>query len=73
MKIIGADLEKNLTEDGHKDQYLELTTFSQLIEKSKKDFEFNSIRDLKLETFPIKLMINRIIKYVLNIDRKSVV
>jgi hypothetical protein len=67
LKIIGADLEKNLTEEGHKDQYLELTTFSQLIEKYKKDFEFNSIRDLKLETFPIKLMINRIIKYVLNI------
>ncbi len=67
LKIIGTDLEKNLIEEGRKDQYLELTTFFQLIEKLKKDFEFTSIRDLKLETFPIKLMINRIIKYVLNI------
>ncbi len=67
LKIIGTDLEKNLIEEGHRDQYLELTTFSQLIKKLKKDFEFTSIRDLKIETFPIKLMINRIIKYVLNI------
>ncbi len=67
LKIIGVDLEKNLAEEGHKDQYLELSTFSQLIKKLKKDFEFTSIRDLKIETFPIKLMINRIIKYVLNI------
>ncbi len=67
LKVIGADLEKNLVEDGRKDQYLELTTFSQLIKKMKKDFEFNSIRDLKIETFPIKLMINQIIKYVMNI------
>ncbi|MHA1721249.1 MAG: hypothetical protein ACTSWX_08675 [Promethearchaeota archaeon] len=67
LKAIGTDLEKNLIEDGHKDQYLELTTFSELIKKIKKDFEFSSIRDLKLETFPIKLMINQILKYVLNI------
>ena len=67
LKIIGADLERNLIEEGRRDQYLELTTFSQLIEKLKKDFEFTSIRDLKIETFPIKLMTNQIIKYVLNI------
>ncbi|MHA1561668.1 MAG: hypothetical protein ACTSPA_06030, partial [Promethearchaeota archaeon] len=67
LKIIGTDLEKTLVEDGRRDQYLELTTFSKLIEKSKKDFEFASIRDLKIETFPIKLMTNQIIRYVLNI------
>ncbi|MHA1474790.1 MAG: hypothetical protein ACTSQ5_06345 [Promethearchaeota archaeon] len=67
LKIIGTDLEKTLVEEGRRDQYLELTTFSQLIEKSKKDFEFASIRDLKIETFPIKLMTNQIIRYVLNI------
>ncbi|QEE14979.1 hypothetical protein DSAG12_00802 [Promethearchaeum syntrophicum] len=67
LKIIGADLERNLIEEGRRDQYLELTTFSQLIKKAKKDFEFTSIRDLKIETFPIKLMTNQIIKYVMNL------
>jgi hypothetical protein len=67
LKSTTIDLEKDLVKDVSEDKYIELATANRLIEKMKEDFEFTSIKDLKLETFPIRKMINQIISYRLNL------
>ncbi|WP_371802067.1 hypothetical protein [Candidatus Lokiarchaeum ossiferum] len=66
LKATAIDLEKNLKGEEKGDRYIELSTIFHLINKMQKSFEFSSTRDLKLETFPIKKILNQIIAYRLN-------
>ena len=66
LKATAIDLEKNLQGEEKGDRYIELSTIFHLMKKMQKDFEFSSTRDLKLETFPIKKILNQIIAYRLN-------
>ncbi|MHA1585352.1 MAG: hypothetical protein ACTSWL_08860 [Promethearchaeota archaeon] len=67
LKATALDLEKDLVRDSHDDRYLELATFDLMLSKMKHDFEFRSIRDLKIETFPLRKIINQILLYRLNL------
>jgi hypothetical protein len=67
LKAIGLDLEIDLVQERKHDKYMELSSFNMLYQKMQKDFEFSSAMNLRLETFPIKKILNRIIAYRLNL------
>ena len=72
LKTTAIDLEKDLVKEEQSDKYIELSTFSRLLGKMKADFEFDSVKDLKLETFPIHKMLTRILNYRLNLYPTSI-
>ena len=61
-----------MVKEEQSDKYIELSTFSRLLGKMKADFEFDSVKDLKLETFPIHKMLTRILNYRLNLYPTSI-
>lgn len=67
LKVTSLDLEKDLVKEEQGDKYIEISTLNRLVEKMKKDFEFKSMKDLKMETFPIRKILSKILTYQSNI------
>ena len=66
FKAIGVEIDKRLVQDEHKDKCIELSTFNRLVEKLQEKYEFETIQDLKGESFPIRKIITNSINYFLN-------
>ncbi|MHA1745788.1 MAG: hypothetical protein ACTSWW_07300 [Promethearchaeota archaeon] len=66
LRATASDLETDLLSDTIQNQLIELPTLKSLFKKMKHDFEFSSMRDLKIENFPIRRITNQILKHHLN-------
>jgi len=67
LKVTSLDLEKDLVREEQGDKYIELSTLNRLVNRMMKDFEFGSIKDLKMETFPLRKILSKILTYQSNI------
>jgi len=72
LKVTSLDLEKDMVKEAHDDKYIELSTLNRLITKMQETFEFRSVKDLKMETFPIRKIISSVLNYRLNIYPVSI-
>ncbi len=67
FKPIGRAIEEELVEDENIDHYLELSVLNGVQNEMKAKFEFDNIRDLKFETMPMHLILNQIMRTILEI------
>ncbi len=67
LKATSVKLEERILEEKYTDKTIELSTYRNLSENFKKSFEYRSISDLKLKTFPFRKIISKILEYRLDI------
>ena len=56
-----------LIEEENIDHYLELSVLNGVQNEMKSKFEFENIRDLKIETMPMHLILNQIMRNILEV------
>lgn len=66
LKILSQELEKELLEEGQTDQYIELSLLKRLKNRLMGEFEFSNKKELQMETLPIKMISNRILRFLFN-------
>ncbi|MHA1110733.1 MAG: hypothetical protein ACTSRE_06495 [Promethearchaeota archaeon] len=67
FKPIGRSIEEELIEEENIDHYLELSVLNGVQNEMKSKFEFENFRDLKFETVPMHLILNQIMRTILEI------
>jgi len=67
FKPTGRAIEDELIEEENIDQYIELSVLHGVQNEMKTKFEFETVRDLKFETLPLNLILNQIMRTILEI------
>ena len=65
MKELSIEIEKKLKRKEKEDKYIELSSLNRLIEKVKKDFEFQSYKELELQAMPVRMLKRKIFNHYL--------
>ncbi|MBD3351499.1 MAG: hypothetical protein GF364_08425 [Candidatus Lokiarchaeota archaeon] len=66
LRAISKVIEDALVEEGVEDSYIELSLLKGVKDRMMRDFEFSSKKDLQMETVPIKMITNQILKHLFN-------
>lgn len=66
FKDLSVELEKKLQMEEKEDKYIELSTLNRIVDKIKKEFEFQSYKELKMEAMPVRMIKKRIMDYKKN-------
>ncbi len=67
FKELSIDIERRLELEEKEDKFIELATLSRLINEIQSSFEFNSYKELQVQTMPIRMLKRKILEY--NLDR----
>ncbi len=67
FKPIGRAIEEELIEEENIDQYMELSVLNGIQNEMRAKFEFNTARDLKIETMPMHQIQNQIMRNILEV------
>ncbi|MBN2155010.1 MAG: hypothetical protein JW776_03110 [Candidatus Lokiarchaeota archaeon] len=67
FKPIGRAIEEELIEEENIDQYLELSVLNGVQSEMRTKFEFENVRELKIETIPMHLILNQILRNLLEV------
>lgn len=66
FKDISIELEKKLELEEKEDKFIELATLNRLINKTRKDFEFKSYKELQIEAMPVRMIKRKVIDFNFN-------
>ncbi len=66
FKDLSVELEKKLKMEEKEDKYIELSTLNRIVVQIKKQFEFQSYKELKMEAMPVRMIKKKIMDYKKN-------
>ncbi len=67
FKELSIEIERRLELEEKEDKFIELATLSRLMSEIQSNFEFNSYKELQVQTMPIRKLKRKILEY--NLDR----
>lgn len=67
LRMISQEIEESLTEEIKENEYIELALTNGIHERMKKDFEIENLKDLVMETVPMRKLLTKIINNLLNL------
>jgi len=72
LKDLSVELEKKLKREDKEDKFIEISSLKKTITEIKKDFEFKSYKELKVQQMPVRMLKRKILEYNLNLYPTSV-